>query len=149
VTPATRQDTAAIAELLHELDYYYGARDIDPVDQRVPQVEAFLFRDRPAAHVLLAREGDKVVGLAAYSFLWPAAGVTQSIFLKELYVAADHRRRGVGRLLMDSLRQVARESRCSRIEWTTDDDNPVAQRFYEGLGHQPHAGKTFFRALVD
>ena len=75
---------------------------------------------------------------------------TQSLYLKELYVAASHRRRGIGRLLMDRLRQIASTSGCSRIEWTTDDDNPNAQRkrFYERLGFLPHAGKTHFRMPV-
>lgn len=148
VTPATHQDTPAIAELLDELDRFYGASDIDPVDRRAAQVEALLFRDRPAAYVLLARDGGKIVGMAAYSFLWPAAGITQSLYLKELYVTAAHRRRGVGRLLMDRLRQVASESECSRIEWTTDEDNPDAQRFYEKLGFHPHLGKTLFRIPI-
>lgn len=149
VTTATRQDTHAIAKLLDELDRFYGTTDVDPIEQRAVEIEALLFRDQPAAHVLLARDSDKVVGMAAYSFLWPAAGVTQSLYLKELYVAASHRRRGIGRLLMDRLRQIASKSGCSRIEWTTDDNNPNAQRFYERLGLLPHAGKTHFRMPVD
>jgi GNAT superfamily N-acetyltransferase len=148
VTPATRHDAPAIAELLDEIDRFYGATDIDPVGRRAAQIEAALFRDQPVAYVLLARDSDKVVGMAAYSFLWPAAGVTQSLYLKELYVTARHRRRGVGRLLIDKLRQTASESGCSRIEWTTDEDNPDAQRFYEKLGFHPHRGKILFRIPI-
>jgi GNAT superfamily N-acetyltransferase len=48
--------------------------------------------------------------MASYSFLWPAAGVTRSLYLKELYVAQDWQRQGIGKLLMDSLqtREVGR-----------------------------------------
>ena len=35
-------------------------------------------------------------GMASYSFLWPAAGLTRSLYLKELYVAQDWQRQGIG-----------------------------------------------------
>jgi hypothetical protein len=41
---------------------------------------------------MLAWDGDDLAGFAAYSFLWPAVGLTRSLFLKELYVAEAARR---------------------------------------------------------
>lgn len=149
VTPATRRDAYAVAELLDELDRFYGATEVDPIPHRATEIEKALFWDPPAAHVLLARHDGKAVGLATYSFLWPAAGVTRSLYLKELYVATSHRRRGIGRHLMDQVRQVAGETGCSRVEWTADHDNPDAQRFYEKLGIAPYQGKIFYRTVVD
>ena len=85
-------------------------------------------------------------GLAAYSFLWPAVGVTRSLYLKELFVRAASRRHGIGKLLMRELDRIAAEHRCSRIEWTADAGNPDAQRFYAALGAEPLATKVFYRA---
>jgi len=42
--------------------------------------------------------------------------------------------RGVGRLLMTALYEVAAEHGCSRVEWTTDTDNAGAMAFYARLG---------------
>jgi RimJ/RimL family protein N-acetyltransferase len=42
--------------------------------------------------------------------------------------------------------EVAGTHRCSRVEWTTDDDNPAAQAFYETLGLPAHRSKIFYRA---
>ena len=54
--------------------------------------------------MLLARDEDGVLaGFASYSFLWPAVGLTASLYLKELYVAASRQRHGVGTLLMQGL----------------------------------------------
>ncbi|WP_433345436.1 GNAT family N-acetyltransferase [Micromonospora sp. CA-111912] len=83
---------------------------------------------------MLTWDAQALAGLGTYSFLWPAVGPTRSLYPKELYVAQTARGRGVG-LLMDGLIDVAVANSCSRIEWTTDRDNTLAQRFY--APHQP------------
>ncbi|WP_229399271.1 GNAT family N-acetyltransferase [Micromonospora okii] len=138
----------AIAALLEELDTFYGETEIEPRDVRIRQINEALFGDPPLAHAVLAWDAQALVGLATYSFLWPAAGLTRSLYLKELYVAETARRRAVGKLLMDRLVEVATTNSCSRIEWITDRDNTPAQRFYEKLGVAQNGDKTFYRLEV-
>jgi GNAT superfamily N-acetyltransferase len=145
VSPAQADDVPAIADLMEELDQFYGATDIAPREQCVDQIQAALFGQPPAAYVLLARDSDRLVGLAAYSYLWPAVGLSRSMFLKELYVVQDHRGHGVGRLLMERLVQLAIETGCSRVEWMTERTNTDAQAFYDRLGHKEDASKVFYR----
>lgn len=145
VVPVQSENVEALVLLLAEMDRYYGATDEVPVDERAEQVAAMLFRPHPPAQVLLAWDGDRLVGMASYSFLWPAAGVTRSLYLKELYVAQDSRKRGVGRLLMQHLYRVATEQQCSRVEWTADSDNPEALQFYATLGVAQCPTKQFYR----
>jgi len=78
-----------------------------------------------------------VTGSSAWprTLLWSAAGVTTSLYLKELYVRQAWRRGGVGKLLMDELINIAKTEGCARVEWTTDRSNVEAQQFYAGLGH--------------
>lgn len=61
-------------------------------------------------------------------------------------MAEAYQRRGVGRLLMAALYDVAAEHECSRVEWTTDADNGGAMAFYAGLGVPIEASKVFYRA---
>jgi predicted N-acetyltransferase YhbS len=96
VSPAQPGDAAAIAALLEALGRFYGAAH----QVTGAQVRAALFARPPGARTLLARDGEAVAGMAAYSFLWPAVGATRSLYLKELYVPQAYRGRGVGRLLM-------------------------------------------------
>jgi GNAT superfamily N-acetyltransferase len=86
-----------------------------------------------------------MVGFAAYSFLWPAIGLTRSLYLKELYVSGAARKKGIGRVLMQRLYQIAAKNECSRVEWTTDRDNVDAQRFYAQLGVPVKESKLFYR----
>jgi GNAT superfamily N-acetyltransferase len=145
IGPARPEHVEAIAGLLDDLDRFYGAAEAEPDGQRVRHVREALFGERRGASAMLAWDKGRAVGFASYSFLWPAAGSTRSLYLKELYVAGDYRGTGVGRSLMDALCQVAAEHDCSRVEWTTDDDNPGAVQFYQALGCVPLRSKIFYR----
>lgn len=145
VSPAVPGDIPALAALLAEMGRFYGATDNEPLDSRLRQINEALFVTPPAAYALLARDGADLAGFAAYSFLWPAVGLTRSLYLKELYVREKHRSRGVGNLLMRRLTEVASRHGCSRVEWTTDAGNAVAQSFYAALGYHRHPSKIFYR----
>ncbi|WP_405098268.1 GNAT family N-acetyltransferase [Micromonospora sp. NBC_01412] len=135
----------AIAALLEELDTFYGETEVEPRNVRICQINEALFGDPPLAHAVLAWDAQALAGLATYSFLWPAVGLTRSLYLKELYVAQTARGRGVGKLLVDGLIDVAVSNSCSRIEWTTDRENTLAQRFYAKIGVAPNDNKIFYR----
>jgi GNAT superfamily N-acetyltransferase len=145
VVPAEPGHVDAVAALLEELDKFYGETVVEPLDVRIRQINEALFGDPPLAYAALAWDQEVLVGLATYSYLWPAAGLTRSLYLKELYVAGAARGRGVGKLLMDRLVDVATANSCSRIEWTTDRDNDEAQRFYERMGVAQNGNKIFYR----
>jgi GNAT superfamily N-acetyltransferase len=145
IAPATKDDLPALIDLFEEIDRFYGDVTEGTALERMDQVNAVLFGEPPKAMALLAKDGDQLVGMASYSFLWPAAGITTSLYLKELYVRQDQRRTGVGRQLMDQVIDVARGQGCTRVEWTTDRENAEAQGFYAELGHGINAGKVFYR----
>lgn len=145
VSAAVPSDALAIASLLEEMDRFYGATDSGQADDRVRQINDAAFTSQPAAWALLARNDAALAGIAAYSFLWPAVGLTRSLYLKELFVGEGYRRQGVARLLMLALFGVAAEHGCSRVEWTTDSSNTSAQAFYAGLGMDAYPSKVFYR----
>lgn len=87
--------------------------------------------------------------MATYSFLWPAAGVTRSLYLKELYVTEAFRRKDIGMLLMREVCRVAVTHACSRIEWTADVGNGLAEAFYERLSMPKNQGKILYRLEGD
>jgi GNAT superfamily N-acetyltransferase len=145
VADAVPGDEIHIAALCTELDEFYGDLPAGTPHERAAQVRDVLFGTPPLAYALVAWDGDAPAGLAAYSFLWPAAGLTASLYLKELYVAEAYRRTGIGNLLMDGLWEVARRRGLSRVEWTTDTSNEGARAFYEALGAKPLTSKIFYR----
>ncbi|GAA2471557.1 GNAT family N-acetyltransferase [Winogradskya humida] len=138
-------DIEEIAALAAEADVFYGDVRNDPLEERRSQIHEALFSEDYFAHMLLAWDGDNLVGFATYSFLWPAAGLTRSLFLKELFVSASARRRRVGTLLMQTVFEVAKRSKCSRVEWQTEADNGIARSFYARFGGGELNGKVLYR----
>jgi len=145
---ARPEDAEQLAGLMDELEQFYGGTPTEALDEKVAQISEALFGERPAAEAMLAWDGDKLAGFASYSFHWPAAGFTTSLFLKELYVAQAYRRAGIGKQLMTALEEIARARRCSRFEWGTDTENEAAQGFYASLGASPSTGKVAYRVTL-
>lgn len=142
-------DLPAVGDLLYEVERFYGAVEFATRPRWEHQIASLLFSEAPAARVLLALDAGVAVAFASYSFLWPAAEVSKSLFLKELYVRAPYRRRGIGASLMSRLCSIAVETGCSRVEWATDTANADAQSFYEKLGAARATGKVMYRAEGD
>lgn len=142
-------DLPVVADLLYEVERFYETVDFPPREQWEEQIASLLFSNAPAARVLLALQSEEPQGFASYSFLWPAVGVSKSLFLKELYVRENHRRQGVGVRLMSRLCSIAVESGSSWLEWTTDADNSDAQKFYDRLGVRRASAKVMYRVEGD
>lgn len=149
IAPARPSDISALAELTEEMDRFYGTSEIEPLEVRLRQMNDAIFSDPPSTYVLVAWDNDTLVGFASYSFLWPAVGLTRSLYLKEMYVIEAARRKGTGRLLMRNLYDIAIKSDCSRVEWTTDRENADAQRFYAKVGVPVKESKLFYRIEGD
>jgi GNAT superfamily N-acetyltransferase len=145
ITHAEPADSEVLASLAEEMDRFYGTTGDIPREIRVKQITEALFRDPPSAYALVAWDEGTLVGFASYSFLWPAVGLTRSLYLKELYIAETARRQRAGELLMRRLYDIAVQQDCSRVEWTTDQDNLDAQRFYAVLGVPVQTSKLFYR----
>lgn len=148
VSAATLADVSAIAELMQEMDEFYGDPERESAERKTDNIRSALFGDPPCAYALVARQNSLLMGFASYSFLWPAVGSTRSLYLKELYVRHECRKSGVGRLLMDGLFEVARNSQCSRVEWTTDEENSAAREFYAHLSVRVQSSKIFYRTVI-
>jgi GNAT superfamily N-acetyltransferase len=144
----TADDAGDLVDLLEEMDRSYGVTAFEPAEDRITELQKRLFTGPPAAHVVLAHADAVLVGLASYSFLWPAVGLTQSLFLKELYVRTNYQGQGIGRALMGRIFQIAADTGCSRVEWMTEQANTGAQAFYEKVGVAPDTEKVFYRATT-
>jgi GNAT superfamily N-acetyltransferase len=146
IRSAAAEDTNHLVRLLNEVDAFYGDEVEESAEQRASAVERVLFKEPPIAQALVAEADDgRLVGFASYSFLWPAAGSTASLYLKELFVSEPYRSNGLGRLMFAELCRLAVDLGLSRVELTTDKSNRDAQQFYSRLGLTVNDGKVFYR----
>ena len=83
IRSAIAADAAPLAELLLEMNRFYGESSIESVDAKIAGINSALFSDPSYAYALLTWQCTKLIGFAGYSFLWPAALSTRSLYLKE------------------------------------------------------------------
>jgi GNAT superfamily N-acetyltransferase len=93
-----------------------------------------LFGDPPAAQALLLQVGGQPVGYALYFYTFASMSGKRCLWLDDLFVAPEHRGKGVGRAVMTHLARLAVERDCARFEWIVLDWNAKAISFYESLG---------------
>jgi len=84
-------------------------------------------------HALVAELDGSLVGLAHYSFTLSSWSSNPDLFLEDLFVPADARRRGVGKALILALDEEARSVGSGKIWWETHKDNQTARSLYNGL----------------
>jgi GNAT superfamily N-acetyltransferase len=86
------------------------------------------------AIVLVAESGEEVAGLASM-FVRPRLGWTSpEAWVAEVVVAVEHRRQGVGRMLLDACVREARLRGCRRLVLEAAEFRTDAHAFYEAYG---------------
>ena len=131
VREATIEDAAGIQRLARELAETVG--DAPPVEEAVRKRLVELL-ETPRSRVLVVENGRGVVGAVSFWVKPDLAHGDTVVEVPMLVVAQDHRRNGVGRLLMEEVRNVASEHGASLIELVATTTNVAAREFYHSLG---------------
>ena len=144
----------SLIDLLCELyRYYHEEEEVARADVRDHLLCNLLAPDSPLRLVVAADASGKVVGFAAimlmYSLVDPAPAHRRQCMMKELFVRADSRGRGVGRALMAWIARDAAGQGCGRIDWHVKASNEAGIRFYAGLGAQRVADRLSYRLALD
>ena len=129
---ARMEDVDLILELIR------GLAEFEKLSHQVQvtreQLQSTLFGARPAAEVVLAFDGENVVGFAVFFANFSTFLGKPGLYLEDLYVRPEFRGRGHGRALLRHLATLALERGCGRFEWTVLDWNESAIEFYRRQG---------------
>lgn len=147
IRPATAED----APLL--LAFIRGIAEYERLTHQVTATEeglrASLFGHEPSAEALLAFADGEPAGFAVYFHSYSTFLGRRGMHLEDLYVSPQHRRRGLGALLLRGVAAIAVERGCGRFEWLALDWNTDAHRFYKGLGAEMLSEWRLFRIQGD
>ena len=81
----------------------------------------------------VAELNGEVVGLVHFHFQLSTWTHTFHCYLEDLYVAEEHRGKGIARALIDSVKASALDKKCSELFWITKESNKTAQKLYDKL----------------
>jgi GNAT superfamily N-acetyltransferase len=147
IRPAAEHETPVILDFIRALAQY--ERLEHEVVATAESLRQTLFGAHSYAEVVFACEGDKPLGFALFFHNYSTFRGAPGLYLEDLFVLPEARRRGIARLLLSWLARTAVERGCARLEWAVLDWNEPAIRFYRRLGAVPMHDWTVFRVTGD
>ena len=136
---ATVDDVPEIHALIRELAEY--EQEFESAKATEEQLREHLFGAQPVASVLIAEADGGVAGFAVWYRTFSTWKGTSGIWLEDLFVRPQFRKRGLGLALLQELRRLT----DGRVEWAVLDWNQPSIDFYESLGARPVDGWTRYR----
>ena len=120
----------------------YGKRLASQEQGRLAQLVAW-DRDLPVGRAMLVFPGHEEWSISAHRENCPE--------VRDVMVAATHRRRGVATSLMAAIEQVAQDGGWSRVGLSVslDGDATAARALYERLGYHPAHGPYIFSTMLE
>ena len=138
IRPVREDDCEIVRQLIFDLARY--ERLEDQCHATVEGLHEELFGPRAVIRCVIAWERDEVtnverpVGFALYFFNFSTFLTRRGLYLEDLYVVEDARRKGYGRALIRYLANTAIKEGCGRFDWSVLDWNQPAIDFYERMG---------------
>ncbi len=140
IRPATERDVPELVAMIRELaDFEHLSEQVVVTEEALARA---LFGPDPVVFDTVVEDGDG--GLAGHALWFRTFSTflgTTGIWLEDLYVRPDHRRRGLATALLTHLRGLTE----GRLEWEVLEWNAPAMDFYQRLGARPMAGWTRYR----
>lgn len=132
IRPATPNDIPEILKLIHELAEYEKLAHLVVIT--ADDIRRDGFGEKPFFHVLMAEWDGKPAGYALYFHNYSTFRGRPGLFLEDLFVRPQFRRKGIGKALLLHLAKIAVEKVCARFEWQVLDWNTPSIEFYKSLG---------------
>src|SRR5450756_1124623 len=132
INSATEKDVPILLPMIRELaEFEHLAHELKVT---ADSLRTALFGERPVAAALLARVDGVAAGYAVYYHTFSTFVGRPGIFLDDIYVRAEFRKRGIGRALLEAVAKIGMYIGGRRFEWIALRWNENAFRFYRSLG---------------
>lgn len=130
--PATPADVLVLFNLIKALAEYEKLSHA--VTGNPKALKEHIFGSRPYAEAILAEYTGEAVGFALFFYNYSTFLTKPGIYLEDLFVLPQYRRKGIGKAMLSYLANLALERGCGRLEWSVLDWNTDAIAFYESMG---------------
>jgi len=142
IRPAVEADVPELVAMIRELAEFEHLSDQVQITE--DSLARALFEPGTIVHDTVVVDDGNGGGLAGHA-LWYRTFSTflgkTGIWLEDIYIRPEHRRRGHASALMGHLR----EQTEGRLEWDVLEWNTTAIDFYQRLGARPMGGWTHYR----
>ena len=88
-----------------------------------------------------------ILGITHYSFQCSTWASKNYCYLEDLFVDANTRGQGIGRVLIDAVYDIAKKAGSSRLYWNTNATNETARKLYDSYSLE--SGKVQYRLSIN
>jgi len=88
-------------------------------------------------HALIACDDGQEAGFALYYYTYATFRAQRGLFLEDLFVKPEFRKRGLGLALFKALAEEAHRQSCYRMDWLVLNWNTKSIAFYQQIGAHP------------
>jgi GNAT superfamily N-acetyltransferase len=147
IKSATESDVPVILTFIKKLaEYERLSHEVVATEDLLRET---LFGQRRTAEVAIGYIETQAVGFVLFFHNYSTFLGKPGLYIEDLFVDEDHRRRGYGRALLLHVARLAKERGCGRLEWAVLDWNQPAIDFYKKLGALPMSEWTVFRVTAE
>jgi GNAT superfamily N-acetyltransferase len=148
VRKAVRRDSAGFQKLLVALANYEHLTPPSPAAKR-RVVNDIFSKKLVNLFVAVDKKTFEQLGYALYFFTYSSFLARPTLYLEDIFVTEDHRKRGIGKALFLACVKEAEKRGCGRMEWAVLTWNENAINFYEKLGAQRLNDWYYYRLSSD
>lgn len=152
IEPPVEEDVEAIARLFYEDMTHLGLEaEQDDLEELAGQIVGSVLEEPPRCLCWVARpESDqRPVGVIVANFHWSLKFAGRSLWIEELFVTPDARRRGFGRALVDRVVEYAEEHDIRGIDLEAYQGNTPASILYRTAGFHRLGRERFYKRIGD
>ena len=131
LTTPSSSEVEALAEIFDRYRAHYG----EPSDRSPSRPWLQQCLDTGRLRTFVAEDGAEMVGFATTMDVPASLRLAHFWHVRDLFVLPTHRRLGIARSLLASIRAAALEAGALRLLLQTEDDNEPALRLYEASGY--------------
>ncbi len=147
IRPVRRSDFAAWSLLWDGYNTFYGrsgptALPADITNMTWPR----FFDSYEPVHALVAERNGVLIGLVHYLFHRNTTMIGPTCYLQDLFTVNSERGKGVGRALIESVYERAKEAGSTRVYWQTHETNLTAMALYDKVAER--SGFVIYRKAL-
>ncbi|RTE11586.1 GNAT family N-acetyltransferase [Paenibacillus whitsoniae] len=101
-----------------------------------------------SSYCYLAKQDHDYIGFIVLSWSFSISKGYPILRIEALYTSSKHRKKGVGKKLMEHAINLASANNAARLQLETDDDNAPARTLYKQLGFKLIKGKGVYMSFL-
>ena len=142
IRTATPADAGRIFSLLRGLAVHEGVLENFRLTRH--KLKRVLADKQRRIFCLLAMRGERTVGLVLFFYAFASLHGDWFIFVEDLFVTPEYRRRGIGKRLLREVARRAVSDGCPSLVWVANATNKRAIAFYKSLSAVQNKGSYQF-----